>query len=285
MIKFLSTLLVRQLKPFGVKLSNVDLDCPEQHDQIQKLLYKNGVLIVPADGAAVGAEPIHTDARMLQLAELFGQIESYHPVLKSKDAAGRIQILETMGDTGIPNDSFLFHSDMSWRINPSRASVLCACILPSTGGDTRFQSANLMYRNLSQELRDRLHGISAVHSLNQCYARVNRPNVVQDEMRSIHPAAIKHPDTGVPLLYLNQNFTMALVGMSEDDSTALLNRVFEEATNPDQILRHSWTPGDVVVWDNLGVQHQVMKDYQGLRRMHRVVAHDPHLQIERYVSD
>ena len=284
-MKTLSTLSVHQLKPFGVKLTNVDLNSPEQCDRIRELLYKNGVVIIPADGASVGAQPIQADVSLLKLAGLFGKVETYHPVNEAKDSAGKVQILETMGDTGIPADSFLFHSDMSWRVNPSRASVLCGEILPPSGGNTCFQSANQMYRNLSPELREKLHGINALHSLQKGYARVNRPDDVTNDIQSIHPAVIKHPDTGVPLLYLNPNFTVSLVGMSDRESTELLNRVFEEANRPDQVLCHSWTKGDVVIWDNFGVQHLARADYQGLRRMHRVVAHNPYLRTERYVGE
>ena len=281
----LSTLSVHQLKPFGVALTNVDLGSLEQLDRIRELLYENGVVIFPANAASVGAEPIQADASLLKLTGLFGQIENYHPVIKAKDTAGKLQVLETMGNTGIPANSFLFHSDMSWRVNPSRATLLCACILPPRGGNTCFQSANLMYHNLSPELREQLHRISAIHSLKRGYVRVNQPDEVQNDVQCIHPAVIKHPESGVPLLYINQNFTVSLVGMSEKESTELLNRVFEEASRPDQILSHSWTPGDVVIVDNIGVQHLAMADYQGLRRMYRVVAYDPYLRTERYVED
>ncbi|NER95114.1 MAG: methyltransferase domain-containing protein [Symploca sp. SIO1B1] len=281
----MTSLSIHQLEPFGVKLTNVDIDSSEQRDRIRALLYENGVVIIPANGASIGAEPINADESLLKLAKLFGKIENYHPVNESKDVAGRVQVLETMGNTGIPADSFLFHSDMSWRVNPSRASVLCGKVLPPSGGDTCFQSTNLMYNRLSPELKEQLHSVSALHSLKRGYARVNRPDDVKSDVKSIHPAVIRHPETGVPLLYLNPNFTVAVLGMSEPESTALLNRIFEEAIRPDQILSHSWNPGDVVIWDNLGVQHLAKADYQGLRRMHRVVAHDPHLRTERYVRN
>jgi len=284
-MQLLSTLSVSQLKPFGVKLTNVDLDSPEQKDRIRSLLFENGVLIVPAEGAKAGNIPIYQDESLLKLAEIFGKLENYHPVNESKDVGGRVQILETMGDTGIPADSFLFHSDMSWRVNPSRASVLCANILPPSGGNTCFQNANLMYRSLSPELKEKLHSMSAIHSLKGGYTKVNRPDDVKSDIVSTHPAIIKHPETNVPLLYLNQNFTMKLVGMSEQESAELMKRVFEEASTPDKILSHSWSVGDVVVWDNLGVQHLAKADYEGLRRMHRVVVHDPKLRVERYVGE
>ncbi|NEP24154.1 TauD/TfdA family dioxygenase [Moorena sp. SIO3I6] len=284
-MKTLSTLAVHQLKPFGVKLTNVDLNSPEQCDRIRELLYENGVVIIPADGGSVGPQPIQADASLLKLAGLFGQVENYHPVNAPKDTAGKVQILETIGDTGTPADSFLFDSNMSWRVNPSRASVLCGEILAPSGGNTCFQSANQMYRNLSPELREQLHGISALHSLQKGYARVNPPDDVTNDVQAIHPAVIKHPDTGVPLLYLNPNFTVSLLGMSEEESTELLNRVFDEANRPDQVLCHSWTKGDVVISDNLGVQHLARADNQGLHRMHRVVAHDPYLRTERYVGE
>ncbi|MDY6805437.1 MAG: TauD/TfdA family dioxygenase [Cyanobacteriota bacterium] len=284
-MQLLSNLSVHKLKPFGAKLTNVDIDSQEHRDRIRELLYENGVLIIPGDAARNGAREIHADESLLELARLFGKLENYHPVNKSKDSAGRVQILETMGDTGIPADSFLFHSDISWRVNPSCASVLCAKILPPSGGDTCFQNANHMYQRLSPELKERLHNISGIHSLKEGYSRVNRPDDVKSDIVSIHPAAIEHPETGVPILYLNENFTVGLVGMSEEESNALLERVFSEASSPEYILSHSWKLNDVVIWDNYGVQHLAKADYQGLRRMHRVVAHNPHLRTEPYVGN
>ncbi|MDM8558242.1 TauD/TfdA family dioxygenase [Candidatus Parabeggiatoa sp. HSG14] len=286
-MKSSSTLSVHQLKPFGAKLTNVDLDNPEQRDSIKKLLYENGVLLIPADrGACAGSDPISTNEHMLQLAKIFGEIENYHPVMESEDTAGKVQILETMGNTGIPADSFFFHSDMSWRADPTRACVLRASIVPPSGGNTRFRSANTMYRRLSKDIQKQLHNLDALHSLKVGYARVNRPNAVQDDVQSIHPAIIKHPDTDVPLLYLNPNFTIALVGMPEQESAELLQHIFKEIDfTDDDTLSHSWVPGDVAVWDNFGVQHQAMADYQGLRRMNRVAIRDPHLRIDRYVGE
>ncbi|OQY49824.1 MAG: hypothetical protein DRR08_07705 [Candidatus Parabeggiatoa sp. nov. 2] len=69
-MKYSSTLSVHQLKPFGAKLTNVDLDSQEQRNSIKKLLYENGVLLIPADGGGcAGTDSIHTDEHMLQLAE------------------------------------------------------------------------------------------------------------------------------------------------------------------------------------------------------------------------
>ncbi len=63
--------------------------------------------MIPADGAIAKAEPINTDASLLKLGTFFGKLENYHLVNESKDAAGKVQVLEAMGDTGIPADSFL----------------------------------------------------------------------------------------------------------------------------------------------------------------------------------
>lgn len=278
------TLSVRQLQPFGVELTNINLKSPEQRLSIQNLLYQNGVVVIPANGACAGADPIHNDDSLLKLASIWGELEKGHPVNESVDDAKHVQVLETMGDSGIPADSFLFHSDISWRVNPSRASVLCGRIIPGSGGNTRFRSANMMYRSLSPELQERLHGISGIHSLQEGYARVGRPDAVKNEIQAIHPAVIKHPNTGVPLLYFNENFTVALVGMSDEESSPLLARVFEQSACSSKILSHTWTVGDVVIWDNYGVQHQALADYDGLRRMHRVVVHDPHMRTARYVE-
>ncbi|MDJ0555929.1 MAG: TauD/TfdA family dioxygenase [Microcoleaceae cyanobacterium MO_207.B10] len=283
-MELLSTLSISQLKPFGAKLTNVDLDSLEQRDRIRNLLFENGVLIIPADGAKAGNRPIYDEESLLQLAGIFGKLENSHPVIKSKDTDVRVQLLDTMGNTGIPANSFLFHSDMSWRINPSLATVFSANILPSSGGNTCFQNANLMYRNLSPELKNKLHSMSAIHSLKEGYSRGNQPDEVKSDIASTHPVVIKHPETDVPLLYVNENFTVKLVGMCEQESAELMKCIFEEASNPDQILSHSWTVGDVVVCDNLGVQHLAKADYKEFRRMYRLVVHDSNLRLKPYVG-
>ena len=74
MVHFLqlsSTFSISKLKPFGVKLTNVDLNSPEQRETMRNLLFENGVPIISANRAKAGNRLIYDDESFVQLRELF----------------------------------------------------------------------------------------------------------------------------------------------------------------------------------------------------------------------
>lgn len=63
---------------------------------------------------------------------------------------------------------------------------------------------------------------------------------------------------------------VGISGMSEPDAEELVRFLYAHSTREDNVVRHRWSPGDVVVWDNRVVLHrgdhdQVVAD----RVMHR----------------
>lgn len=274
---------VTALKPFGVQVTNVDVTCPHQMNRIQNLLWSNGIVILPAGSASKGSQPVHHDKSIFALGKLFGQPDPYHPVNPNKSGT-EVQVLQTRGHSGIPADSFIWHSDITWRVNPPRASVLCAYQLPPSGGDTCFQNTNIMYNRLSPHLKTRIENLTFNHSLKVGYDRVNRNGDVQTDHTASHPGVIAHPETGAPLLFVNENFTVDCQGMDKAESDALLKEIFAQAYSKEHTVTHKWNLYDVVIWDNLGTQHLAKDDYEDLRVMHRVVASDPKLRLERYIS-
>ena len=64
-----------------------------------------------------------------------------------------------------------------------------------------------------------------------------------------------HPVTGVAVLNANEMHTDRVVGLSEDDSEALLAEVFAVLYGPDNVYEHRWIVGDLVVWDNIALHH------------------------------
>ena len=65
----------------------------------------------------------------------------------------------------------------------------------------------------------------------------------------------RHPRTGRTLLFVSQGMTKEIVGLSPDDSEALLEDLFEHMHAPANCIQHEWQAGDLVMWDNLSVQH------------------------------
>lgn len=181
-------------------------------DRICELVWLNGVVILPAGAASEGSRPVHEDESLSALGKLFGEAEAYHPVNAFKSGVTAVQILQTCGDSGIPADSFEYHSDMSWRVYPPRASLLCAYQLPRKGGDTCFQNANIMYNRLSPALRERVPNLTFNHSLKIGYGCMNRKDDIVKDHTAAHPGVIVHPETGAPLLFVSENVTVDCQG-------------------------------------------------------------------------
>ena len=87
----------------------------------------------------------------------------------------------------------------------------------------------------------------------------------------LHPAIIKHPDTGAPCVYVNGDFTTQFEGWSKAESAPLLAYLYAFVTQPVFTARVIWEPGMVAIWDNRLVQHYATADYAGHDRlMHRI---------------
>ena len=156
----------------------------------------------------------------------------------------------------LPDGEMHFHSDGSHRDVPYRATTLFAIKIPSRGGETLFANLANAYDALSGEEQDRLEGLEANHAYR--YDLVTRDlndDSRTDLNRAVHPLVKIHPDTGRKALYLSRLMTQTVVGMDKEESEAILLPLFDHIEKPEFVYAHSWTPGDLVIWDNRTVNH------------------------------
>src|SRR5207248_1449242 len=76
--------------------------------------------------------------------------------------------------------------------------------------------------------------------------------------------------TGRPYLFVNENMTPLIIGLSPSESEALLEELYAALYVRDDVYEHAWHPGDLVLWDNLAVQHargRVSADKRTLQRV------------------
>ncbi|MGZ0189738.1 MAG: TauD/TfdA dioxygenase family protein, partial [Alphaproteobacteria bacterium] len=87
------------------------------------------------------------------------------------------------------------------------------------------------------------------------------------------PAIRTHPGSGRQSLYINPNRIDHIQGWTELDSDALLEALYAHAFQPEFQYRHSWRPGDLILWDNRCTLHRANADYDlsQPRIMHRVM--------------
>jgi taurine dioxygenase len=72
---------------------------------------------------------------------------------------------------------------------------------------------------------------------------------------AMHPIFTAHPHSGRRALYIC-DFTAAIAGTDASDSDTIMRQLREHAEGNAPQYAHHWEVGDIVVWDNVGVQHR-----------------------------
>lgn len=159
-------------------------------------------------------------------------------------------------DGVLPDGEMMFHTDQCYYETPSRATILFAIEIPSSGGNTCFANAYRAYDSLSATMKARLRGLKALNVYDYAAnATVKARESSPDAPRYAHPMVIRHPETGREVLYVNRLMTDHVVGMDRAESDALLEELFQVLEDPAHCYEHVWTPGDLVMWDNLCTLH------------------------------
>jgi len=169
------------------------------------------------------------------------------------------------------NSSVAWHSDVTYEAQPPGTTFLYIFDSPEVGGDTVFVNQVEAYNRLSPALKERLHGLKAVHSgFEQAEFSRNRGGVVRREpVKHEHPLVRTHPATGEKALFINTGFTRSVVGLKKEESDALLAFLFNHISRGiDYQARVRWAPRTVVVWDNRVTAHSATLDWNSGERRH-----------------
>ena len=263
---------------FGVEVTGVDLAAPMSDDTfagLRRAMAENGLVLLRDQGHISPADQIAFSRR-------FGPLEEH--VLTQFLLPGHPEIFvvsnikENGKHIGAHGGSKEYHSDLAYLEEPSLGSVFRCLECPEEGGETAFVSMAAAYRALPDDLRQRLDDLTAVFdyawSYDQRMAAIRGP--LSDEQRAKtppipHPAVRAHPETGEPALFLSDIWVRRFEGLSEAESADILAQVMAVATAPEMEYRHSWRPGDVLIWDNRSTMHKACPyDVDNTRRlMHR----------------
>ena len=204
--------------------------------------------------------------RHVAFGRAFGELE-VHPLTPKDQEQPEIFVIPAGGKHRAPE---VWHSDVTWRPEPSMGSVLRAVELPPIGGDTLWADMGAAYDLLDDETKARIDGLVALHDFVRAFGW-NQPPEVQDKMRAKHPTqehpvVRTHPETGRKTIYVNGSFTMGIKDMDEPEAAPLLRRLQRQATIPDVQCRFKWAPGSVAFWDNRSTQHYAVMDYPPCHR-------------------
>ena len=167
----------------------------------------------------------------------------------------------------------MWHSDVTWRAEPSLGSVLRGRIIPEVGGDTMWSDMVAAYEGLSPAMKDWVCTLTAIHDGSGFAGYLGIPIDQWYERFPLqeHPVVRTHPETGERALYVNCSFTRSIKGLSQKESDWLLDHLYAQAAIPEYQVRFRWRENSIAFWDNRSCQHYAVADYSpAMRAMERV---------------
>jgi alpha-ketoglutarate-dependent taurine dioxygenase len=179
---------------------------------------------------------------------------------KEADAADPSYVSNKEPGGNAPYGRLLFHSDMMWADTPFQVLTLYGVEIAEPAVPTAFTSAALAWDTLPDDLRSRVDGLHAVHVTGQQARGADGEGELLQPIRTHVQSTTKpirhvHPRTGRTLLYVCQMMTEKVDELPADESEALLEALFAHLYGAELVWEHPWRKGDLVMWDNLTIQH------------------------------
>ena len=205
-----------------------------------------------------------TRAEHKRFARLFGPLQ-LHPAKTRLGMPGDPEIFDIKinADTQVANGED-WHTDLSCEPVPPKASALYITqVPPSGGGDTLFANMQEAYATLSRPVRDMLLKLTAYHSgYKDLRAYGVVPSLEQIYPCANHPVVIAHPESGKPVLFVNEPFTEKINELTAKESAAMLEMLYRHIQiNTRLHCRVRWARNTLVLWDNRAVHHHAIWDY------------------------
>nr|WP_298895904.1 TauD/TfdA family dioxygenase [uncultured Altererythrobacter sp.] len=254
---------VRPMTPaIGAEILNIDLGSENIGDSIPSIraaLLKHGVIFFRDQDL--------TQEQHIAFARHFGELEVHPATPKDQPNPEVLRIAHGPKSRGQENN---WHSDVTWREEPSLGSILLAREVPDVGGDTLFANMHLAYERLSQQMKRFCEGLTAVHDISRVFAkRLNKtPEELHEKYPPMrHPVIRTHPETGERAVYVNNGFTSHIEGLSKEEGVWLLDHLYKTAWDVEIHCRFRWQPGSIAFWDNRVCQHLAVSDYFPARRV------------------
>jgi len=173
----------------------------------------------------------------------------------------------------------LWHTDSSFKRLPARASLLYARSIPPVGGHTEFADERAAYDALPEDMKRRLQGLVAEHSIFNSRARLGFTEFSEEEREGMPPvpqALVRViPESGRKSLYVASH-AGRIFGMPEPEGRALIDQLIAHATQRQFVYTHRWRVHDLVIWDDRCTMHRGtgFDDLRWKRDMQRATVSD-----------
>ena len=221
--------------------------------------YRRNKLVKPQK--IYGSDP----ARIAESAARFGVVQILPPPTSTADFVSFLSLLGSLmfTDGEIPVAQFpklnvvtnvnrktkpksVFHSDTSYAAQPPSISALIAIEVPTVGGATLFTNQYTALEALPSKLRSELIGAEVLH------VATDAP----DSTSMWHPLIRRNPVSNRNSLFLTSRARCKRLRLADGtDRTDLLDTLYEISLQCAPLLKHDWSRGDVLLWDNRCTLH------------------------------
>ena len=251
---------------FGVTIDGLDLREPIDDatiEDIRALWNTHGIVLLRNQDIS--------PEQLIEFSARFGALDLHETLAPFRHPDHpELFVLSTIAVDGKPsvseNVGRHWHSDLSYTLRPPLGSIFHAKILPEVGGDTMFASMHAAYDGLSATMKSVIEPLWAVHDYMQVENMKKRDPALVETLRKANPPVAQplvrvHEETGRKALYLSEQMTRRIEGMTERESAPLLRMLFEHAVDPLYTYRHRWSPNDLLLWDNRSTMHLALADF------------------------
>jgi alpha-ketoglutarate-dependent taurine dioxygenase len=174
-----------------------------------------------------------------------------------------------------PELPLMFHSDYTFTPWPLYGISLYALHLDPGAAPTRYVNTRKGYDELPQSLRDRVTDrdvMMMTYAVDRSEHIPSRQRHIADDEstvaypRHVHPLVPRHPRTGDPFIIASDQQANYVLGMDRAESDELLDELLAFLYSDRFIYDHEWETRDLVIRDNLVLQHGRRENPNAVRR-------------------
>ena len=258
---------------FGAEITGVDLCDLDEADfaAIRDAFEEYSLLLFPAQDL--------DDAAQIAFSRRFGPLEKTYPNISNNFTAGYVACMTNLDENGkllteddprvqVRIGQRFWHTDSSFKKVPATASLLHARVLPPEGGETEFATMRAAYDSLPENRREALDGLIAIHhyAYSRRHMKVDLTDRKTDDALPPVPQALirQNPANGRKNIYVSGHASH-IQGMDEAEGRALLDGLMALCTRSEFTYCHSWSLGDLIMYDNRTLMHRA-RPYEITRR-------------------
>lgn len=285
--------VTRKHATFFAEVTGVDLRDPDEAwREVEAAFNEHAILLF--------RNQTLSDEQHITFSERFGPVitaTNYHWKTEKRRVHAQMADISNIGNDGsiLPLDderrmhsraNSLWHTDNTFKIVPSRCSLLLAREIPEVGGDTEFADMRAAYDALPQAKKDEIEDLVAEHSIFHSRSLLGYDGFTDGAKAELPPVpqvlVRYNPETGRRALYIASHASHIL-GWPLEKGRALLDDLMAYATQSEFVHRHEWRTGDLILWDNRCTMHRATEydDLNARRDLQRTTVSDEINSVER----